>query len=320
MTFRAIVHSLVLLALTFSAAEAQQKSLSPQDERLYQLARTDLKSFAQQVSRDATSELGRAQAVVRWLAENFEWKATDYQKRTVPEILERRGGNCNELAMVALAAMKELDIKLRRVHEVNLHTNTPERGERARALVKEKGNTFSVFGRHHNDHVWLELYDSTAQEWFPADPSSGLVGVDEWMKGRVWFGERVTLNPITNDMLVPFAIFAADADGKFTINRTRHYLVDEFDRLYGGRLRASPVWRQWTTMLDFLAEKVAGAFAGSTNLHDYEVQIDSLADTYEHLRIWIGAKPPRPGELSAFRGVRVPTLIGPFPIPDKMPD
>src|SRR5215475_11809264 len=249
-----IITTLILL-LSFGMADAQQ-SRSPFDEERYALARTDLKQFAQQVSKDATSELGRAQAIVRWLAENFEWKATDYQKRTVQEIVERRGGNCNELAMVALAAMKELNIKLRRVHEVNIYTNTPDRGERAHQMVKEKGNTFSVFGRHHNDHVWLELYDSVANEWFPADPSSGLVGIEEWMKGRVWFGRRSTLNPITEDMIVPVAIFAADADGKFAISRTHHYLIDEFDRLYGGKLHAQPAWKQWTSLLDLVDGKV----------------------------------------------------------------
>src|SRR5262249_52578317 len=99
-----IITTLILL-LSFGMADAQSRS--PHDDELYALARTDLKQFAQQVSKDAASELGRAQAIVRWLAENFEWKATDYQKRTVSEIIERRGGNCNELAMVATAAMKE---------------------------------------------------------------------------------------------------------------------------------------------------------------------------------------------------------------------
>jgi hypothetical protein len=141
-----------------------------------------------------------------------------------------------------------------------------------------------VFGRHHNDHVWLELYDSAAKEWFPADPSSGLVGVEQWMKGRVGFGKRFSLNPITEDMIVPFAIFAADADGKFTINRTQHYLVDEFGRLYGRKLRKQPVWKEWISMLDQLDDKVAAAFAGTVNLHEYESQIDSVATTYEQLR------------------------------------
>ncbi len=274
-----VVLSLLIWLASFSVAAAQN-----QNEKLYTLARTDLKAFAQQVSKDSKSELGQAQAIVRWLATNFEWKATDYEKRTVQEIIDRKGGNCNELALVALSAMKELNIKIRRVHEVNIHVNTPERGVRAHQMVKEKGNTASVFGRHHNDHIWLELYDSVANDWFPADPSSGLVGTEEWMKGRVWFGERVTLNPLTQDMIVPFAVFAADESGKFTINRTQHYVIDEFDKMYDGKLHKLGAWRQWVTLVDLLDDKVAGAFAGSVNLHDYESQIDELAVVYDQLR------------------------------------
>jgi hypothetical protein len=276
--------ALIIVSFISGVASAQPKTPNAQDEEMYALARSDLKAFAQRVSKTAKSELGRAEAIVRWLATNFDWRATDYQKRSVQDIIERKGGNCNELAMVALSAMKELGIKLRRVHEVNIYTNTPERGDRAHQMVKEKGNTYSVFGRHHNDHVWLELYDSAANEWFPADPSSGLVGVEQWMKARVGFGKRFTLNPITEDMIVPIAVFAADADGEFTINRTQHYLVDEFDRLYDGKLHKHAKWGQWTATIDLLDDKVGGAFAGTVNFHEYEAQIDSLAATYEELR------------------------------------
>ncbi len=269
----------LLLLCTFTLAHSQTA-----DEKLYALARTDLKAFAQQVSKDATSELGQAQSIVQWLAINFEWKATDYQKRTVQEIIDRKGGNCNELAMVAQGAMRELNIKMRRVHEVNIHVNTPRRGVDAKEMVKQKGLSYSVFGRHHNDHVWLELYDSTANEWFPADPSSGLVGTKEWLKGRVAFGRRETLNPLTEDMIIPFAIFAADDTGKFTINRTQHYMVDEFDKFYRGKIQHWAVWKRWIAGLDLLDDKVGEAFAGKTNLHDFEAQIDSLAVVYEEMK------------------------------------
>jgi len=279
-----VLISLAIVLLVVGCCHAQQRLSSPKDKALFQLARTDLKAFAVEVSTGTRSELGQAQAIVRWLATNFEWKATDYQKRTVQEIIDRQGGNCSELAMVALAAMKELGIKLRRVHEVNIYVNTPRRGDDAHAMVKEKGNTYSVFGRHHNDHVWLELYDSKANEWYPADPSSGLVGNDEWLKGRVWFGERKTLNPITEEMIVPFAIFAADDSGKFTIDRSRHYLVDEFDRLYNGKLHAQAAWHAWTELLQELDPQVAAALAGTVNLHEREPEIDRLASVYEELR------------------------------------
>ena len=284
------MRALILAFFVVTLATAQGNTSSTQNDELYFLARTDLKAFAQRVSKDSKSELGQAQAIVRWLAKNFEWKFTDYQRRTVQEIIERKGGNCNELALVALSAMKELNIKTRRVHEINIHVNTPDRGLRAHELVKQKGNTLSVFGRHHNDHVWLELFDSSANDWFPADPSSGLVGVEDWMKGRVWFGKRVTLNPLTDDMIVPFAVFAADDSGKFTINRTQHYVIDEFDRLYDGKLSKLPEWNRWVTLVDLLDDKVGGAFAGSINLHEYESEIDELATVYEQLRAAMKSK------------------------------
>jgi len=266
-------------------AEAGQKPRTVQDEHLYQLAKTDLKAFAKEVSQGTDSELGETRAIVLWLTQHFDWKETDYQKRTVQQIVERGGGNCNDLAMVALAAMKELNIKVRRVHDVHIRTESPDRGERARALVKEKGNTCSVFGRHHNDHVWLEVYDSKANDWFPADPWSGLVGTEDWLKARVWFGQRSSVNPDAPDMIVPFGIFAEDAGGNFTIDRTRHYLVDEFDRLYGNRLHESAAWPQWVAKLDLLSKQVEGAFAGSVNLLEYEGDIDSLSAIYERLRV-----------------------------------
>jgi len=46
-----------------------------------------------------------------------------------------------------------------------------------------------------------------------------------------------------------------------------------------------PEWKQWTSMLDLLDDKVAGAFSGNVNLHEYEAQIDSLAAIYEQLRL-----------------------------------
>ena len=127
--------AILIVIYTGSLAAAQSTAPATQNDELYTLARTDLKAFAQQVSKNAKSELGQAQAIVKWLATNFEWKATDYQKRTVQEIIERKGGNCNDLAMVALSAMKELNITLRRVHEVNIHVNAPERGVRAHEMV-----------------------------------------------------------------------------------------------------------------------------------------------------------------------------------------
>jgi hypothetical protein len=280
-----------LLLICFVPVGAQQKPRTMHDEHLYQLARTDPKAFAREVSQGASSELGETEAIVSWLTQHFAWKETDYKQRSVQQIIERGGGNCNDLAMVALAAMKELNIRVRRVHDVHIRTESVGRGERAHALVKEKGDSYSVFGRHHNDHVWLEVYDSKAGDWFPADPWSGVVGTEAWLKARVWFGKRSSINPDAPEMIVPFAIFAADSDGNFTIDRTRHYLVDEFDRLYGNKLHEqTAIWQQWVGLLDLLGPKVEGAFAGSVDLLNDESEIDHVATTYDRLRAAIEAR------------------------------
>src|SRR5690242_1569476 len=94
-----VLPAIVLIVLLFPSglrsqtSNEQQKPSSTEDEHLYALARTDLKAFAQQVSQNASSELSRSQAIVRWLTQHFDWKETDYKTRTVQEIIERRGGN-----------------------------------------------------------------------------------------------------------------------------------------------------------------------------------------------------------------------------------
>lgn len=276
----------ILFAVFFlvSGLMGQEKLQSQKDRDLYAMARTDLKSFAREVSRDADSELGQAQMIVKWLAEHFEWKYTDYKQRTVQQIIERGGGNCNELAQVAVAALTELGIPMRRVREINIHKLTPERGETAHNMVKEKGIRYSVFGRHHNDHVWLEIHDSKTDEWYPADPSIGIVGMKEWLLARAGFGTRFTLDPISEDMIVPFAVIAADENGNFTINRTHHYMVDEFGSLYKEKPRNLPSWKEWVRLVDDLDVKAMGAFNGNVNLHRYEDEIDELAGVYDKLK------------------------------------
>ncbi|WP_422860568.1 hypothetical protein ACOKFD_06945 [Flagellimonas sp. S174] len=52
----------------------------------------------------------------------LDWLATDYQRRTIHEILERQGGICHELAMVTMHFFEKANIKRRKVTEINLHT------------------------------------------------------------------------------------------------------------------------------------------------------------------------------------------------------
>ena len=269
----------MLAALVFPAPAAAQVAL-------YDLALADRAEFARRVTAGAGSDLDRAVAVTRWFAENFDWTATDYEQRSVQEILERMGGNCDELARVTQAMLDELGLPMRRVREINIQAESERRQRSAEGKVAESGIGYSVFGRRHNDHVWIEIQDRDTGEWFPADPSMGVVG-DQWIESRLSFGERFSLDGGSAAMIAPFAIFAEDADGRFTVNRTAPYVVDGFDRLYGGHLRASPAWEEWVRLVDELDDPAGGAFRGETNLHERADLIDRLAETYERLRGYV---------------------------------
>jgi len=247
------------------------------------LALADRRAFAERVTEGAASDLERARALTTWFAHHFDWTATDYQQRTVDQILERGGGNCAELARVTTAMFEELGMRMRSVREINLHVESARRRETARAKIAELGNRASVFGKRHNDHVWIEIQDRATGEWFPADPSLGVVGEEEWLAARLGFGERFTLDPSSEDMIAPFAIFARE-DGDLTQDRTAHYVVEGFDRLYDGRLSELPAWADWVRLVEGLDPKALAAFRGEGNLHDSEAEIDELARAYERLR------------------------------------
>jgi predicted aspartyl protease len=252
---------------------------------LLDLALVDRGAFARRVTAGAGSDYERAVAVTRWFAEHFDWTATDYEDRTVEQILERGGGNCDELARVTVAMLEELGLPMRRVREINIHLESQRRQRSAEAKVAESGIGYSVFGRRHNDHVWIEVQDRAGGEWFPADPSMGVVG-DQWLESRLSFGERFSLDGGSVAMIAPFAVFAQDADGGFTVNRTAHYVIEGFDRLYGGRLRGSPAWDEWVAGVDRLDDLAGAAFRAEANLHAHADVIDRLAESYEALRAY----------------------------------
>lgn len=267
-------------------AEERQSGdrLSAESDVLYALALEDRSGFAEHVAADADTDYERASAVVTWFADNFDWTYTDYQVRTVNEILERRGGNCSELARVTQTMLEELDLPMRRVREINIHVESDDRQLRAEEKVADMGIHLSVFGRRHNDHVWIEVQDRETGEWFPADPSMGVIGEKEWLAARFGFGNRFTLDPTSEDMVVPFALFAEDGEGNLTENRTAHYVIDGFDGLYSGRLQELEAWADWVRLVDELDDQALGAFQGRVNLHDHAAEIDALAATYEALR------------------------------------
>lgn len=61
----------------------------------------DYRVMAEQAAgTDQATGIERVRRIVAWMYRAFELLPTDYQERTVDEIVERGGGNCREHALV----------------------------------------------------------------------------------------------------------------------------------------------------------------------------------------------------------------------------
>jgi hypothetical protein len=174
-------------------------------------------------------------------------------------------------------------IQYRFVREINVQPESESRQANAERKMTTGGVRFSVFGRRHNDHTWLEVADRDTGTWIPADPAVGVVGIEEWIGARLAFEQRrqplvPATVPIVASMLEPFAVAAGAED------RSTYYLVEEFDRAYGGRLRRLPGWTDWCSRVARLAPVSMGALSGAVNLHDCAAQIAQVAEAYAALR------------------------------------
>jgi transglutaminase-like putative cysteine protease len=250
---------------------------------------TPIAILADSVAGTGTSAV-KTQRLVRWVNDRFEWSATDYVRRTPAEVIARRAGNCAELASVLRLLLDSLHIRSRWVREINVQPGpTPRRQQTAEQKVLEVGKSMSVFGLQHNDHVWLEVWDDSASAWFPADPAYGVVGLGEWLPARLAMANRpkprvAAVEPIAADMLVPFVVSAGTGrGGPYNDDRTEYYLIDQFDRLYGGRLHDLPAWSSWVAMVRSLSPRARAAFAGQENLHEQTAEIAKLKATYDAL-------------------------------------
>jgi transglutaminase superfamily protein len=248
----------------------------------------EIDTLARRVAGDGGA-VERTQRLVSWMNSRLEWVGTDYQKRTPGQILARGAGNCAEPSSVLERLVRPAGIPYRWVAEINVQPESAEREANARALVKQKGPGMSVFGRRHNDHRWLEVLDERSQEWVPADPSAGLVGTHSWLLARVAFEARPP-SPVPAsaaslaDMIVPLTIFTAHNGNTPHIDRSEHYLVDELDRLYGGRAHTLASWSAWVASVRRFAPIARAAFDGQTDLHQQAGLIDELASLYARLQ------------------------------------
>jgi hypothetical protein len=245
--------------------------------------------IAKSIAGSGTS-LEKTQKLVAWINTSFQWTATDYQQRTPQEIIQRRGGNCAELASVLEVLLREAHIRYRWIAEINVQPASESRQHNSEKRIAAVGNRASVFGYMHNDHRWLEVYDDTKSEWFPADPAVGVVGMKEWVLARLGLGKRPSppvsaVADIVKDMLVPFVVVAMDArNGRQLEDRSDFYLIDGFNRTYRGRLSSLHGWPNWVAAVHQLSPKGRFAFAGETNLHQNEPEIKNLLAAYQELQ------------------------------------
>ncbi|KFI05254.1 transglutaminase-like domain-containing protein [Massilia sp. BSC265] len=246
----------------------------------------NLKTLGEQITATDDTDYKKASTLLSWVSNRLEWVATDYKRRTVKEILERGAGNCYDLAQVYVEIVKAMDIKTRSIAEVNLSRLHPERQGQAEQLVKEKGARYSLFGARHNDHRWLEVYDDTSGKWLPVDPTMNVIGVEQWVKARLGFGKRITIDPaISDDMIAPFAVFVTGARSDSMVdNRSMYYMVEQFDRVYNNELSKLPSWSKWVASIALLSEHAKLAFEGRENLHLYTTQIAELDTIYQDLK------------------------------------
>jgi len=143
------------------------------------------------------------------------------------------------------------------------------------------------FGKQHNDHRWVEIFDKKTKEWVPADPTMNIIGFDQWLKARAWFGERHTINDeFSSDMIAPFAIYVVNGNNRSLMeeNRTLYYMSIKLDALYNNQLSKLPSWSKWVNGLQILSAAGKKAFEGQENLHDHNDQISELADVYQNLK------------------------------------
>jgi hypothetical protein len=258
--------------------------------------------LARRIAGETGSTAERTRRLVDWMQENLEWTWTDYRDRTPEDVLQRRAGNCAELASVLETLLTAIAVPSRWVAEVNLQPSSAQRQTDAEAKVREYGSRASVFGRAHNDHRWLEVRDAATGAWFPADPAVGVVGIREWEAARLSFGNRPpppvpAVGEITRDMIAPIAVTSmASHRGKPAEDRSEHYLVEEFDRFYGGRLSALPGWKDWADGVREMSRAARAAFAGDEDLHRQAARIDALRNTYERLAAQFSERDSGPAE------------------------
>jgi hypothetical protein len=97
--------------------------------------------------------------------------------------------------------------------------------------------------------------------------------------------------PIGADRRAPFVVLAQERRANvFTEDRTTFYLIDEFNRLYHGKLATLPAWPAWIAAVREVSPHARGAFEGTENLHQQTAAIAHLKLVYDSLTAQAAAR------------------------------
>ena len=252
----------------------------------YAEATVDLDALSRIATGGAKTPTEKVRAAIDWTHQNMSWTATDYKRRTVEQIIERKGGNCFDQTLVVSDLLTRVGVKTRHIREINIQPRSEGRRASAADRVAKDGFSASVFGYQHNDHVWIEYWDSVRGEWQPADPTTNVVGIKEWEQGRVSFAPRGKADVVAlQDMIVPIGVLA-EIEGQKNVfeNRSEHYLIDGFGNYVSGA-KDTREWHTWVQSIRAEQRHIEGAFAGTYNLEqDDEGAIEALRRTYDSMK------------------------------------
>ena len=71
----------------------------------------DIDTLARNATGGATTPTEKVKAAVGWSHAHLSWTSTDYQQRTLQQIVERNGGNCNKQALVVRDILERVGAK-----------------------------------------------------------------------------------------------------------------------------------------------------------------------------------------------------------------
>ena len=236
-----------------------------------------VEDLARAVVGEDRNPLSQCRRLIAWMYREFEWSASDYQHRTLDDIVARRAGNCAEQTRLLASLLSALRMETRTMAEINIQPPRAERGQSAAQMAARQGPTASVFGYRHNDHRWLEVRDAGSGLWFPADATLGVCGEQEWLAARMGFGPRPDA---AQAMIVPLMVFVMDAARHVREDRTDHYVIALFHQYVAATVQADALLGEWARVVRVLAPAGQRAFEGQASFFPYGDQVQHALEVY----------------------------------------